>query len=302
MSSALDKGAKPVPQPVKLGVIGGSGIYQMDAVKVVREHDIVTPFGKPSDPVIEGLIGNRTVYFIPRHGKGHRYTPSEVPYRANIHALKQLGVTHVLAVSAVGIMREDIRPGDMVVPDQIFDRTKGVRDSTFFGEGIVGHISFADPFCDEMRHVIVESAKAKGARVHTEGAYVCMEGPQFSTRSESRFYRETLRPAVIGMTAIPEAKLAREAEMCYGMLALATDYDCWHETEEDVSVDAVIAVLKANATLANAIVKQVSETLPVTSSSPILTGASQAIMTHADVIPASTRKKVELLFGKYLKS
>lgn len=290
-----------VSHPVKLGVIGGSGLYQMDAVKVVREHDLETPFGKPSDPVIEGLIGKHTVYFIPRHGKGHRYTPSEVPYRANIHALKQLGVTHVLAVSAVGIMRDDIRPGDMVVPDQIFDRTKGVRESSFFGEGIVGHISFADPFCEELRDVIIRSAKLENARIHKEGAYICMEGPQFSTRAESRFYRETLRPAVIGMTALPEAKLAREAEMCYGMLALATDYDCWHETEEDVSVDAVVAVLKANAALANSIVKRVAETLPEFSTSPILTGASQAIMTHRDVIPAATRKKVDLLYGKYLK-
>lgn len=301
MSTPSASSKKRAEHTVRLGVIGGSGIYQMDAVKVVREHDLVTPFGKPSDPVIEGQIEGRTVYFIPRHGKGHRLTPSEVPYRANIHALKQLGVTHVLAVSAVGIMREDIKPGDMVVPDQVFDRTKGVRPSSFFGEGIVGHVSFADPFCDELRSVIIQSALAQGARVHKEGTYVCMEGPQFSTRAESRFYRETLRPAVIGMTALPEAKLAREAEMSYGMLALATDYDCWHETEEDVSVDAVMAVLKANAALANAIVKHLSETLPQTSSSACLSAASQAIMTHASAIPPNTREKVDLLYGKYLK-
>lgn len=302
MSAASHSGAKGSPVPVQLGVIGGSGIYQMDAVKVVREHAVVTPFGKPSDPVIEGQIDGRTVYFIPRHGKGHKHTPSEVPYRANIYALKQLGVTHVLAVSAVGIMREDIKPGDMVVPDQVFDRTKGVRPASFFGEGIVGHVSFADPFCDELRQVIIGRAKAAGARVHPGGTYICMEGPQFSTRAESRFYRETLHPAVIGMTALPEAKLAREAEMCYGMLALATDYDCWHETEEDVSVDAVMAVLKANAALANAIVKGVSEVLPESSICDCLSAAQQAIMTHQDIIPAATREKVKLLWGRYLKS
>ncbi|MES2745915.1 MAG: S-methyl-5'-thioadenosine phosphorylase, partial [Bdellovibrionota bacterium] len=220
-----------VSLPVKLGIIGGSGIYQMPGVEFVAEHAIKTPFGEPSDKIIEGKLHGRTVYFLPRHGKGHRFTPSEVNYRANIYALKSLGVTHVLAVSAVGIMKEHIRPGDMVIPDQIFDRTKGKRAETFFGEGIVGHFEFADPFDLDMCKWIEKAAKSVTDRVHFGGSYVCMEGPAFSTRAESRHYRETLRPAVIGMTAIPEAKLAREAEMCYGMLALATDYDCWHEGE-----------------------------------------------------------------------
>ena len=198
-----------VSLPVKLGIIGGSGIYQIPGVELVKEHTISTPFGEPSDKVIEGKLHGRTVYFLPRHGKGHRFTPSEVNYRANIYALKSLGVTHVLAVSAVGIMKEHIKPGDLVVPDQIFDRTKGKRADTFFGEGIVGHFELADPFDAEFSRWIEKAARSVTDRVHFGGAYVCMEGPAFSTRAESRHYRETLRPAVIGMTAIPEAKLAR---------------------------------------------------------------------------------------------
>jgi 5'-methylthioadenosine phosphorylase len=287
-------------KPARLGVIGGSGVYQMQGAKVVREHDLTTPFGKPSDPVFEVTLDDRTVFFLPRHGVGHRYLPSEVPYRANIYALKQLGVTHVLAVSACGIMKEGIHPGDMIVPDQIFDRTKGVRPSTFFGDGIAGHVMFADPFCDELRQVILAAARANKARVHDGGSYVCMEGPQFSTRAESHLYRATMQPSVIGMTALPEAKLAREAELGYGMLALATDYDCWHATEEDVTVEAVIAVLKANSELANAIVKTVAQTLPTTLPCACATAARYAVMTKSEHIPAATRRRVELLFGAYI--
>lgn len=285
---------------VVLGVIGGSGVYKMDGVEYVREHNLATPFGEPSDSVMEANIEGRSVYFLPRHGKGHRYLPSEVNYRANIHALKQLGVTHVLAVSAVGIMKDNIKPGNMVVPDQLFDRTRGGRANTFFGEGIAGHVMFGDPFCNEMRAIILAGCKMEKATVHDGGTYVCMEGPAFSTRAESQFYRKTLEPCVIGMTAIPEAKLAREAEMCYGMLALATDYDCWHESEEDVSVAAVIAVVKANASLANNIIKRVATLMPSTSSSENLSAAKYAIMTDITKIPENTRKKVQLLWGSYI--
>lgn len=291
---------KHPPQPARLGVIGGSGLYQMNSVKVVGEHALSTPFGQPSDVVVEGQIGPKTVFFIPRHGVGHRLAPSEVNYRANIHALKQLGVTHVLAVSACGIMKDEIAPGDMVVPDQLFDRTKGIRASTFFGDGIVGHMTFADPFCDELRQIIVKAARQNKAKVHDGGAYVCMEGPQFSTRAESHYYRKTLAPAVIGMTGIPEAKLAREAEMSYGMLALATDYDCWHETEDDVSVDAVLAVLKANGELANSIVKSVAELLPKETSCDCQHAAAYAIMTRRDLIPEATKQRLDTLYGRYL--
>jgi len=293
------KNANP-SKKVVLGVIGGSGVYKMDGVDLSREHKISTPFGEPTDAVLEGKIQDRTVYFLPRHGRGHRFTPTEVNYRANIHALKQLGVTHILAVSAVGIMKESIHPGDMVIPDQLFDRTRGTRANTFFGDGIVGHVMFADPFCPEMRGLIKNAAEMEKARIHNGGTYVCMEGPAFSTRAESHYYRKTLAPAIIGMTAIPEAKLAREAEICYGMLALATDYDCWHETEEDVSVEAVLAVVKANATLANNIIKRVANLMPETSSSELLYAAKYAIMTDKSKIPESTRKKVQTLWGPYL--
>ena len=282
-----------------LGVIGGSGIYGVDGVEIVKKHKIDTPFGKPSDEITEVRIENKTVMFLPRHGSDHSILPQEIPYRANIYALKSLGVTHLLAVSAVGIMQENISPGDFVVPDQIFDRTKGIRQSTFFGQGCVGHVTFADPFCSELREIVVSSAKALNAEVHDTGAYVCMEGPQFSTRAESIFYRNTLKPAVIGMTAVPEVKLAREAEMSYAMLATATDYDCWHESEEDVSVEAVISVLKSNAKLANSVIKEVSKTLPEYSSADALSAAKYAIMTPKDKIPHQTIKNLELLYGKY---
>ncbi|SMF71358.1 S-methyl-5'-thioadenosine phosphorylase [Pseudobacteriovorax antillogorgiicola] len=287
--------------PVKLGVIGGSGVYEMEGVELVKQHDLETPFGKPSDKIMEVRLEGKTAYFLPRHGKGHRLTPSEVNYRANVYALKSLGVTHVLAVSAVGIMQEDIHPGDMVVPDQMFDRTKGQREASFFGNGVVGHIEFADPFDQEMLSLVAQAAKAKmGDKVHTGGAYVCIEGPQFSTRAESRHYRETLKPSVIGMTGLPEAKLVREAEMCYGMLALATDYDCWKEGADDVSVEAILAILKANSENAKAIVRQLISKLPEVSSSPNLEAAKFAIITSPDAIPAQRREELALLYGKYL--
>jgi 5'-methylthioadenosine phosphorylase len=287
-------------QAVRLGVIGGSGVYQIDGIQLIKEHRVQTPFGQPSDAVIEASIDDRRIFFLPRHGRGHRFTPSEVNYRANIYAMKQFGVTHLLAVSAVGIMREDIRPGDMIIPDQLFDRTKGQRASSFFGDGIVGHVQFADPFSAEMRAVIRSSIAQHTTRFHDGGTLVVMEGPQFSTRAESHFYRKTLSPVAIGMTALPEAKLAREAELCYGMMAMATDYDCWHESEEDVSVEAVMAVLKANSSLASKVVKTIATSLPTHSNDPCLSAAKYAVMTQADLIPAATRAKLNLLYGKYL--
>ena len=286
--------------PVVLGVIGGSGVYDIDGVELVAEHHVETPFGDPSDKIVEVRLGDSKAFFLPRHGRGHRLLPSDVNYRANIFALKTLGVSHVLAVSAVGIMKEDIKPGDMVVPDQIFDRTKGIRQSSFFGDGIVGHVEFADPFDKEMLTWIGQAARSCVDGVHEGGTYVCIEGPQFSTRAESIHYRETLRPSVIGMTGLPEAKLVREAEMCYGMLALATDYDCWKGGDEDVSVEAVLAVLKANSEHAKAIVKSLITQLPATSSSPSLEAAKYAIITSPDAIPQKRREELDFLFGKYL--
>jgi 5'-methylthioadenosine phosphorylase len=288
-------------KPVVFGVIGGSGVYKIDGLEVIKEHKIATPFGEPSDVVIEAKLSNRTVFFLPRHGKGHRFTPSEVNYRANIYAFKKLGVTHLLSVSAVGIMQEQIRPGDMIVPNQLFDRTRAQRESTFFGDGIVGHVGFADPFSEEMRQIILSASRAKGAKTHDGGTLVVMEGPQFSTRAESHFYRATLKPVAIGMTALPEAKLAREAEIAYGLLAMATDYDCWHEEEADVTADAVIAVIHANAKLANNIVKEIAGTLPTHSVDPALYAAKYAIMTEAAIVPPRTKEKLDVIFGQYLR-
>ena len=271
----------------------------MEGVEVIAEYDVDTPFGKPSDAIVHSRIGEREVFFLPRHGRGHRLLPSEVPYRANIHGLKQLGVTHVLAVSAVGIMKEHISPGEMVVPDQLFDRTKDVRPSTFFGDGIVGHVSMADPFCEELRQVVTKSARDCGATVHAGGTYVCMEGPQFSTRAESHFYRRAVDADIIGMTAIPEAKLAREAEMCYALLAMGTDYDCWHQEEEDVSVAAVLAVLKANAEMGKSIVKETVRQLPAESECECLRAAQDAIITAPEAISPEAKARLSGLYGHY---
>jgi len=284
---------------VRFGVIGGSGVYQMHGVEVIAEHEVDTPFGSPSDFLVETRVGDRTVFFLPRHGRGHRLLPSEVPYRANVHAMKSAGVTHLLAVSAVGIMKEHIRPGDMVVPEQIFDRTKDIRASTFFGDGVAGHVSLADPFCDELRQPLIAAARSCGATVHEGGTYVCMEGPQFSTRAESHFYRSAVDASVIGMTAIPEAKLAREAEMCYAMLAMGTDYDCWLETEEDVSVEAVIAILRANAEMGNQVVQAVAGLLPETSDCACLSAARFATITAPEAISLEVKARLRVLYGKY---
>ncbi len=285
--------------PVCLGVLGGSGVYEMEGVKLVKEHHISTPYGDPSDAIVEVELAGRTAFFLPRHGKGHRLLPSEVNYCANIYALKSLGVNYLLAVSAVGIMQDSIHPGDMVIPDQIFDRTKGVRRSTFFGEGIVGHVEFADPFAPDMISYIETAARSQSDRVHVGGAYVCIEGPQFSTRAESRHYRATLEPSVIGMTGLPEAKLAREAEICYGMLALATDYDCWNESQDDVTVDAILAVLKSNSEKAKAIIKELITNLPETSTSPLLDAGKYAVITSPNLIPEQRKKDLDLIYGKY---
>ncbi|NDE15042.1 S-methyl-5'-thioadenosine phosphorylase [bacterium] len=282
-----------------LGVIGGSGVYSIKGATVAREHAIETAFGAPSDKVFElrvavrdagpdavnGAHGSR-FFFLPRHGLGHRLLPSEINYRANILAMKQLGVTHLLAVSAVGILADGIHPGDLVVPDQIFDRTKGVRPSTFFGGGIVGHVSFGKPFCGVLSRQVAMSAKAHGT-TRSGGTYVCMEGPQFSTRAESLFYREQLSASVIGMTALPEAKLAREAGLHYAMLALATDYDCWNEHEGEVSADAVVAVVRANVAKANNVILDLASALNQTPDQTCgcATAASRAVMTDPSRIP-----------------
>lgn len=285
-------------QPV-LGVIGGSGLYEIEGLAEVREVRLSTPFGDPSDAYITGQLDGVTMVFLPRHGRGHRYLPSEVPYRANIHGMKQLGVERIISVSAVGSMKEEIVPGHIVIPDQFFDRTQGKRASTFFGEGIVGHVQFADPVCADLSQLLFDAAMEVGATVHRGGTYICIEGPNFSTRAESNIYR-SWGVDIIGMTNLPEARLAREAEICYGTVALATDYDCWHAEHEDVSVEAVIAIIQQNVATARNIIKAAAFRLGAARGCGCGEALKFAVMTHKEAIPAATRHKLDLLVGKYL--
>jgi 5'-methylthioadenosine phosphorylase len=281
-------------------VIGGSGLYEMEGLRGAQEMVVETPFGMPSDAFVVGTLGDVRMAFLPRHGRGHRLMPGEIPFRANIWALKKLGMERVLAISAVGSMREDIAPGDIVVVDQFFDRTRGSRHSTFFGEGCVAHVHFADPVCHELWGIAGDSSEAVGARTHRGGTYICMEGPAFSTRAESRIYRKW-GADVIGMTNLQEARLAREAELCYSTLALATDYDCWHETEEDVSIEAVIKVLLSNVERAKRIIHDVARRLPAERACKCGEALANAILTQPDAIPPATAAKLDLLIGKYVR-
>jgi 5'-methylthioadenosine phosphorylase len=276
-----------------LGVIGGSGIYDIPGLTAVEEVAVETPYGAPSDRLVRGRLGDTTLVFLPRHGKGHRFAPHEVPYRANIAALKSLGVEQVVSLSAVGSMREEIVPGHVVVVDQFIDRTRA-RPSTFFEDGLVAHVGFADPVCPQLSASLAQAARRAGATVHEGGTYVCMEGPQFSTRAESRLYR-SWGVSVIGMTALPEAKLAREAELPYAILALATDYDCWHESEACVDVAAVIAVLHANADRAKRTVAELVTELPDAARSPAARALDGAIITAPHAIPTQARDRLAWL-------
>jgi 5'-methylthioadenosine phosphorylase len=281
-----------------VGVIGGSGLYEMEGLKKVKAVKVSTPFGKPSDEYITGMLGDVKMVFLPRHGRGHRLTPSEVNYRANIYGMKKLGVEWIISVSAVGSMKEKIQPGHIVIVDQFFDRTKG-RASTFYGNGVVGHVEFADPVCGCLSNVLHDSAIRSGAIVHKGGTYVCIEGPQFSTRAESNIYR-SWGVDVIGMTNIPEAKLAREAEICYATLALSTDYDCWHTTEESVTVDMIIATLKANVAMAKEIIRNAAPTISAERACKCASAMKYATITDGKKIPAKTKKDLKVLLGKYL--
>ena len=281
-----------------LGVIGGSGLYGMEGLRNVRTVSVKTPFGDPSDAMVVGELEGRTLAFLPRHGRGHRFLPSQINYRANLYALKKVGVKWVLSISAVGSMKEGIRPGDIVVVDQFYDRTK-IRTNTFFGDGVVAHIPFADPVCPNLAGIVYAAAKKTVPRTHRGGTYLCMEGPAFSTRAESRIYRKW-GVDVIGMTNMPEAKLAREAELCYATMALATDYDCWHETEEDVSIEAVLAILRKNVENSKRIIREVARRLPGKGSCGCGEILRHAIITDRKRIPAAARKRLSLLIGKYL--
>ena len=280
-----------------LGFIGGSGLYDMDGLANRREVDVETPFGKPSDSIVTGELDGVAVAFLPRHGRGHRISPSELPVRANIYAMKQLRVQRVVSISAVGSLKEELKPLDLVVPDQIIDRTRE-RPSTFFGDGLVAHVGFADPFCPVLRQQAIEAAAGE-TDVHDGGTYVVMEGPQFSTRAESEMHR-SWGASVIGMTALPEAKLAREAEMCYATLAFVTDYDVWHEAEEDVSVELVVQNLMQNVRTAQTIVRRMASYAGSTRECGCDRALENAIITSRDLIPPATRKRLGLLVDKYL--
>ena len=287
-----------MPEPL-LGFIGGSGLYEIESLTDRRETEVSTPFGYPSDAIVQGSLDGAPVAFLPRHGRGHRITPTEIPARANIYALKSLGVEMVVSVSAVGSLKEEIRPLELVIPDQIIDRTR-LRQSTFFGDGLVAHVGFADPFCPVLREVALK-AVPEGLNVHDGGTYVVMEGPQFSTRAESALYR-LWGASVIGMTALPEAKLAREAEMCYLTLAFATDYDVWHETESEVSVELVVQNLMRNVESARSMITTLTGLLEGSRSRSCGCGHSleAAIITDRRRIPAETRRRLGLLVDKYL--
>lgn len=281
-----------------LGVIGGSGIYAMEGLVDVREEQLATPFGAPSDAIVRGRLGETELLFLPRHGRGHRIAPHLINYRANVCAMKSLGATHLVSLSAVGSMQEVILPGHVVVVDQYIDLTRK-RTTTFFEDGVVAHVAFADPVCPHLSSALARAARSAGAVVHEGGTYVCMDGPQFSTRAESNLYR-SWGVSVIGMTAMPEAKLAREAELPYATLALATDFDCWHDTVESVSVEAVLAVLHKNQNLAKNAVAALATSLPDPTNSPALSALDHAILTARNAIPEATREKLRWLIGPYL--
>jgi 5'-methylthioadenosine phosphorylase len=281
-----------------VGVIGGSGLYRMEGLERMREVEVKTPFGKPSDKLVRGRLAGVELVFLPRHGPGHRWLPSEINFRANTFAMKKMGVERIISVSAVGSLREEIAPGHVVIPDQFIDRTTQ-RPSTFFGRGLVAHVSLADPFCKDLSGILASASNSEGAKVHAAGTYLCMEGPQFSTRAESHLYR-SWGAHVIGMTNLQEAKLAREAEICFATLALATDYDCWNESAGDVEIEHVLAVLKQNVDLAQRTIRRAVTQLSSARSCACASALKDAIITERARIPKKLRAELRPLIGKYL--
>jgi 5'-methylthioadenosine phosphorylase len=287
-----------LPQ-AEIGIIGGSGLYAMPGLSKVKELRLKTPFGEPSDAYACGTLEGRKVAFLARHGRGHRILPSELNFRANIHGFKQLGVQRLVSLSAVGSLKEEHKPLDFVIPDQFFDRTRH-RVDTFFGGGLVAHIAFADPICGELAAVVESACMKVGVVGKRRGTYLCMEGPQFSTKAESRVYR-SLGMDVIGMTNLQEAKLAREAELCYVTVAMVTDYDCWHADHDSVTVDQIVAVLLKNAENATRVVRETVAAMPRDHSCKCGSALAHAILTDQKMIPAGTKKKLKLILGKYLQ-
>ena len=283
----------------KIGVIGGSGLYKMKELTDIEEVNIDTPFGKPSAPITIGRLEGVGITFLPRHGKGHRISPTEIPARANIYALKSLGVERIIAINTVGSFKQEIKPGDLVIPDQLIDRTRN-RANSFFGEGIVVHIPFAEPFCPVLSQIVFEAAREVGASVHPKGTYVAMEGPAFSTRAESRLYR-SWGADIVGMTALPEAKLAREAEICYSIIAGVTDYDSWQERSQPITVDVILDIQRQNIDTIRKIIKLAVARIPEKRHCDCATALKAAFVTAPKFMPPEQKEKLNLLIGKYLK-
>ena len=283
---------------ISIGIIGGSGLYDMAELTDREERTVETPFGAPSAPYVIGTLRGKRVAFLARHGAGHRYMPTELNFRANIYGFKVLGAEYILSASAVGSLREEYKPMDLVIPDQFLDRTRG-RASTFFGNGIVAHVGFAHPFCKPLSRIAFDSAKGAGATVHEGGTYVCMEGPQFSTLAESKLYR-SWGMDIIGMTNLQEAKLAREAEICYTTIALVTDYDCWHPSHDEVTVDMIIANLTQNAKTAQQVIASAVDALPFERTCECATALKHALITRPEAIPAEAKDRLAPIVGKYL--
>jgi 5'-methylthioadenosine phosphorylase len=299
--AAKKSGKSKSPKPDKkaaIGIIGGSGLYSMSGLTEIREVQVKTPFGDPSDAIVLGALEGKRVAFLARHGRGHRILPGEINYRANVYAMKLLGVERIISVSAVGSLQEDLRPGEFLVPDQFFDRTRN-RVSTFFGDGLVAHVAFAHPTCGQVGGVLADCCVHEAIKVHRRGTYICMEGPQFSTLAEAQVHRQ-LRFEVIGMTNVTEAKLAREAEMCYATIAMITDYDCWHPEHESVTASQIIATLNQNAENAQRVLRAAVRALPQGRTCKCGSALQHALVTDMKLVPAATKKRLGAIIGKYL--
>jgi 5'-methylthioadenosine phosphorylase len=295
--SGQSKSAK-ADKKAAIGIIGGSGLYSMSGLTEIREVQVKTPFGDPSDAIVLGALEGKRVAFLARHGRGHRILPGEINYRANVYAMKLLGVERIISVSAVGSLQEDLRPGEFLVPDQFFDRTRN-RVSTFFGDGLVAHVAFAHPTCGQVGGVLADCCVHEAIKVHRRGTYICMEGPQFSTLAEAQVHRQ-LRFEVIGMTNVTEAKLAREAEICYAAIAMITDYDCWHPEHESVTASQIIATLNQNAENAQRVLRAAVRALPQGRTCKCGSALQHALVTDMKLVPAATKKRLGAIIGKYL--
>jgi 5'-methylthioadenosine phosphorylase len=300
MAGSKTKKSKSAKSPAKatIGIIGGSGLYSMSGLTDTKEIRVKTPFGDPSDAIVLGTLEGKRVAFLARHGRGHRILPGEINFQANVYAMKLLGVERIISVSAVGSLQEDLKPGEFLVADQFYDRTKG-RKSTFFGDGLVAHVAFAHPTCGQLSGVLTDSCEQEHVAVHKRGTYICMEGPQFSTLAEAHVHRQ-LRFEVIGMTNVTEAKLAREAEICYATIAMITDYDCWHPEHESVTASQIIATLNQNAENAQKVLREAVRTLPEQRTCKCGSALQHALVTDMKLVPKTTKKKLAAIIGKYI--